>query len=200
VIIDRSSQNKIGSVSDDRGEYVARRLSKALPEPQITETPIQKPSKSTQVPPGLPGGLSSFIPEGWTQVRGDWGDTDPTGYSKPELPPMTDDDYMICRNVTSAFALRQKIWVKMINFNHLSEIVFNGDPFRSLQFPLHRKQFIHRLVEGFQKGKGGSYDDVIEGKGRGLIFLLYGPPGLGKTLTAGKFVSTYSVSRGRIAD
>ncbi|KAH8885810.1 P-loop containing nucleoside triphosphate hydrolase protein [Thozetella sp. PMI_491] len=97
---------------------------------------------------------------------------------------MTDDDYMICRNVTSVYALRQKIWVKMVNFNHLSEIVFNGDPFRSLQFPSHRKQFIHRLVEGFQKGKGGSYDDVIEGKGKGLIFLLYGPPGLGKTLTA----------------
>ncbi|OCK72941.1 P-loop containing nucleoside triphosphate hydrolase protein [Lepidopterella palustris CBS 459.81] len=28
------------------------------------------------------------------------------------------------------------------------------------------------------------FDDVIAGKGQGLIFLLYGPPGVGKTLTA----------------
>ncbi|KAH8658429.1 P-loop containing nucleoside triphosphate hydrolase protein [Xylariales sp. PMI_506] len=92
----------------------------------------------------------------------------------------------------------------MVNIHHFSEIVFNEDPFRSLQFPLHRKKFIYRLVEGFQKGKTGTYDDVIEGKGRGLIFLLYGPPGLGKTLTAGNVAEVakrplYHISAGELS-
>lgn len=29
-----------------------------------------------------------------------------------------------------------------------------------------------------------SFDDVVAGKGRGIILLLCGPPGVGKTLTA----------------
>jgi len=30
-----------------------------------------------------------------------------------------------------------------------------------------------------------NYQDIVPGKGKGLVFLLYGKPGLGKTLTAG---------------
>lgn len=29
------------------------------------------------------------------------------------------------------------------------------------------------------------FDDLIKGKGKGMIFLLHGEPGVGKTLTAG---------------
>lgn len=32
-----------------------------------------------------------------------------------------------------------------------------------------------------------SFDDVVEGKGRGVILSLEGPPGSGKTLTAGMY-------------
>lgn len=34
------------------------------------------------------------------------------------------------------------------------------------------------------------FDDFIEGKGRVLVFLLHGPPGCGKTMTAGKLLVT----------
>lgn len=34
-------------------------------------------------------------------------------------------------------------------------------------------------------GLGGRHDDIIAGKGSGLIMLLHGGPGTGKTLTAG---------------
>ncbi|KAH7304218.1 P-loop containing nucleoside triphosphate hydrolase protein [Stachybotrys elegans] len=138
--------------------------------------PIVKPSQSTPLP--------SFIPEGWTQTGGDWAELDPADYSKPKPPSLVDEDYLICRNVVIAFALKQKIWVKMVLFSHLREIPYNEDPFESLQFSPQRKLFIRRLVEGFKSGKENSYDDVIDDKGKGLIFLLYGPPGLGKTLTA----------------
>lgn len=34
----------------------------------------------------------------------------------------------------------------------------------------------------------GKMDDIIAGKGNGLIILLHGSPGTGKTLTAERFV------------
>jgi DNA polymerase III delta prime subunit len=30
------------------------------------------------------------------------------------------------------------------------------------------------------------FDDMIKGKGKGMVFLLHGEPGVGKTLTAGE--------------
>jgi KaiC/GvpD/RAD55 family RecA-like ATPase len=38
----------------------------------------------------------------------------------------------------------------------------------------------------------GRMDDIIAGKGNGLIMLLHGSPGTGKTLTAERFVSKSS--------
>ncbi|KAI9159070.1 P-loop containing nucleoside triphosphate hydrolase protein [Paramyrothecium foliicola] len=91
----------------------------------------------------------------------------------------------------------------MVLVNSLSEIVFIDDPFRSLQFLLHRKLFVRRLVEGFHGSRDGRYDDVIQVKGKGLIFLLYGPPGLGKTLTAASVAEVskrplYHISAGEL--
>ncbi|KAL9625862.1 MAG: hypothetical protein Q9160_000182 [Pyrenula sp. 1 TL-2023] len=45
------------------------------------------------------------------------------------------------------------------------------------------------------------FDDIIKGKGKGLVFLLHGPPGLGKTLTAESVADhveqpLYSISSG----
>lgn len=46
-----------------------------------------------------------------------------------------------------------------------------------------QKTLIHSLVKQ-HSSKGTGYDDVVEGKGKGLIGLLSGGPGCGKTLTA----------------
>merc|ERR1711985_89974 len=43
-----------------------------------------------------------------------------------------------------------------------------------------RKEMVQALVEH----AGSSFADVVEGKGGGCVFLLHGPPGVGKTLTA----------------
>jgi Cdc6-like AAA superfamily ATPase len=101
---------------------------------------------------------------------------------------LTDIEYMMCCNTTTGFALTQKLWLLDLHINQLSKIKFKPNPFNALQLPAYKKQYVRRLLEGFRKGKNSveAYDDVIEGKGQGLIFLLYGPPGLGKTLTAGK--------------
>lgn len=50
-----------------------------------------------------------------------------------------------------------------------------------------QKGLIRALVQDnkrIQEDQPGGSSDVIKGKGGGVIFLLHGPPGVGKTLTA----------------
>ena len=58
---------------------------------------------------------------------------------------------------------------------------FNTDAFSSLLLPQSRKDLVHALVKNH--GIDG-FDDFIKGKGKGLVFVLYGEPGVGKTFTA----------------
>ena len=45
---------------------------------------------------------------------------------------------------------------------------------------------VRAMVQSYLK-KTDSFQDLIPGKGAGLVILLHGPPGVGKTLTAGRF-------------
>lgn len=49
--------------------------------------------------------------------------------------------------------------------------------------PHEHKELILALTESQVENKD-EFDDVIQGKGKGMIMLLSGPPGVGKTLTA----------------
>jgi hypothetical protein len=96
-----------------------------------------------------------------------------------------DDDYLICMPTVSAFALGEKFWAENLLVTGLKEIEWKEDPFKSLQLAVESKTLIRALVKGFGDDSGAVAEDLIENKGIGLIFLLHGGPGLGKTLTAG---------------
>ncbi len=66
--------------------------------------------------------------------------------------------------------------------SRLQKVVWSDDPFQSLVIGTKQKTLIHSLVKQHSQNTG--YDDVIQGKGLGLIGLLSGNPGCGKTLTA----------------
>jgi len=66
----------------------------------------------------------------------------------------------------------------------IENIEFNLTAFESLVIPASQKELICSLVREHQTGTS-AFDDIIQGKGKGLIFLLHGDPGVGKTLTAG---------------
>jgi len=105
--------------------------------------------------------------------------------------PLSDDDYLLCPPSLVGFLLHNKLWGTGIKISGLKKIAWKDDPYLSLQLPEEKKALVKNLVQGFER-TGGSlsnqdlFEDVIEGKGRGIVFLLHGPPGLGKTMTAGK--------------
>jgi len=68
--------------------------------------------------------------------------------------------------------------------SRLREVIWNGDAFHVLVLREKQKALIHGLVRQHASQSGSGFDDIIKGKGRGLIGLLAGTPGCGKTLTA----------------
>ncbi|KAH8744233.1 P-loop containing nucleoside triphosphate hydrolase protein, partial [Hyaloscypha finlandica] len=97
---------------------------------------------------------------------------------------LSDEDYMICQPWVLAFLLDKKIWVKLYVQN-LSEIAWRTSPFDFLELEAEKKGMVKDLVENYDSEEAfEGFDDIVQGKGKGLIFLLHGEPGLGKTLTA----------------
>lgn len=86
--------------------------------------------------------------------------------------------------VVAGFSFAAKSWgVAMVA--GLRAVTFNEDAFVRLVLPPERKRLIEALVLSHAGGGGGGGSvDLIAGKGEGAIFLLHGPPGCGKTLTA----------------
>ncbi|KAH6643549.1 P-loop containing nucleoside triphosphate hydrolase protein [Boeremia exigua] len=56
--------------------------------------------------------------------------------------------------------------------------------------PQQKKDMMASLLKS-HANKALQIDDVIKGKGKGLVFLLHGPPGVGKTLTAESVADCY---------
>lgn len=99
-----------------------------------------------------------------------------------KLPELTEQQRIICSPFVRGYSLKNKQWLHFF-VNGVSDINFNERAFSALNLPNNQKD----LILGFTSTKhlyGSQFDDVIEGKGKGIIILLSGPPGVGKTLTA----------------
>lgn len=94
------------------------------------------------------------------------------------LPPYYQ---MLCRCRTRGYSLKFKKWLDFF-VEQISEVVWNSTAFDRLVLPPDQKELIMSFSES--QIAGSSFDDVIQGKGKGIICLLSGPPGVGKTLTA----------------
>lgn len=78
----------------------------------------------------------------------------------------------------------------------MKEITLSDTAFESLVLPGDYKELILALTMSHACNKD-SFDDVIQGKGKGIVMLLSGPPGVGKTLTAesGKLIHTFYLTQ-----
>ncbi|KAK3372305.1 P-loop containing nucleoside triphosphate hydrolase protein [Podospora didyma] len=94
------------------------------------------------------------------------------------LPPY---HQMLARSRTRGYSLKLKKWLDFF-VEYVEEVTWNTEAFDKLVLPADQKELIMAFSES--QLEGSSFDDVISGKGKGIICLLSGPPGVGKTLTA----------------
>lgn len=104
----------------------------------------------------------------------------------PASPDVKVDDTMllICHHEVPAYTLISKQW-GWFNVDHVQKVTFNDEGFENLILPSEKKQLISSLIMT-SHSEGFSADDFVQGKGKGIIILLHGPPGVGKTFTAGE--------------
>jgi len=98
---------------------------------------------------------------------------------------------MLCTARVRGYSLKLKQWLDFW-LNLVSDIQWDDKAFDSLVLPEDQKDLILSFTES-QVKNGQTFDDVIRGKGRGIIMLLSGSPGIGKTLTAEAVAETMRV-------
>ncbi|CAI4217141.1 unnamed protein product [Parascedosporium putredinis] len=81
------------------------------------------------------------------------------------------------------YALKNKMWVKFY-VEDIEPITWHETAYDHLVYNEEQKDLVLSFVEHHGQKQASAFDDVIVGKGQGLILLLSGPPGTGKTLTA----------------
>ncbi|KAK7959396.1 P-loop containing nucleoside triphosphate hydrolase protein [Apiospora aurea] len=107
---------------------------------------------------------------------------------------LTEEDLMLLPTWVYGFVLRTRRWATL-RISDLSEVTFEND-FKNLMLSEEHKSTIQALVATHENSRDGSAElpaasgsvwsgiDLVRGKGTGLILLLHGAPGVGKTSTA----------------
>ncbi|KAK5235296.1 hypothetical protein LTR47_003481 [Exophiala xenobiotica] len=109
-------------------------------------------------------------------------DSDEGDANKPKRRPLTVEELLLAVPYVRGYAMKTKKWL-WFYVDQIEPIKFAENAFSSLVLPTEQKSLIRAFVESQVKYKA-DFDDIIAGKGRGMIMLLAGPPGVGKTLTS----------------
>ncbi|KAJ7757187.1 hypothetical protein DFH07DRAFT_958772 [Mycena maculata] len=103
--------------------------------------------------------------------------------TKKAAQGLTDEGTLLATNILRGFSFTEKKWFQLFMEN-FSEITWNEASFDRLVLPDSSKTLIRALVSSQLRAESSKFDDIIKGKGRGLVTVLHGSPGVGKTLTA----------------
>lgn len=104
------------------------------------------------------------------------------GHEAERKTYLSDDQCILANCTVRGFAFVEKQWVDFY-VDQLTEPYWNDQAFDQLVLPEKHKRIVRALVESHARD-GAQFDDIIQGKGKGLVSVLHGPPGVGKTLTA----------------
>ncbi len=109
-----------------------------------------------------------------------------------------EDDLWRCYHRIHGFSMRIKRW-GWLNVDGLSSVKWREDAFDNLVLGQEHKDAVYNLVKNYQD----AFADFVDNKSGGIVFLLHGPTGVGKTLSAEAVAETlhrplYSVSVGEL--
>ncbi|RSL85559.1 hypothetical protein CDV31_016546 [Fusarium ambrosium] len=116
---------------------------------------------------------------------------------------LEDEDLLICGPTVLGFCLSAKVFLEFA-VDHVRDITWSPSSYDNIKLPEAQKKAIWALTQTYCcHDKNPSFKDFVQGKGRGINFLLYGPPGVGKTLTAEIIAEScklplYTVAAGQI--
>lgn len=108
--------------------------------------------------------------------RQEWDGVSPTN-KNPEKRRLNEKQLLLCPPRVVGFAMKSKVWVQML-VDNVEELKTEGkdNAFKKLELPKRTKDLLRDLVEQHTKFPN-RLDDLVPGKGNGLIALLHGPPG-----------------------
>lgn len=95
-----------------------------------------------------------------------------------KMHEINDDNIVMCWPYLFGFSFGAKKWGEMY-VDHLKEIKYDDSAFDYLVLDPYIKKMMKALILNVKM----SFKDIIGGKSGGCIFMLHGPPGVGKTLT-----------------
>lgn len=97
---------------------------------------------------------------------------------------------ILCAPYIYGFALQRKCWCKFF-VNSLAPVEWRPEAMKSLILPDAELSLLRALVMSHRHSKNPR--ELSSQKGKGLVILLFGAPGSGKTLTAGMSRSKHSL-------
>ncbi|KAI3394498.1 hypothetical protein diail_2632 [Diaporthe ilicicola] len=97
-------------------------------------------------------------------------------------PSLTELQKLICSPYVWGFLLKGKKWLNL-SVDDITDIDFDKSAFSDLILPRDQKDLIFSSASCKHSHRNYT-DHLIEGEGRGVVVLLSGPPGVGKTFTA----------------
>ncbi|ORY04653.1 P-loop containing nucleoside triphosphate hydrolase protein [Clohesyomyces aquaticus] len=122
----------------------------------------------------------------WDQSRNRYSSLYMEHFSSPmgvDLTPLTDEQCLLAVPTVKSFNIETKKWMKQ-DLTKFHEIPWSKNAFEDLVLDPDEKDLLIALVDREELVSTKAFDDFIAGKGQGIVMLLSGPPGVGKTLTA----------------
>ena len=87
---------------------------------------------------------------------------------------MEDEQFLVCSPTVLGFSLDRRLWAEFA-VSCIEDVQWSDLPFESLVIPEKKKTVLQALVRRHNPDEADeSFDDFVEGKGKGLIILLHG--------------------------